>query len=96
MSRAFVKESDDDLVAGDLPERPLPVHVNYVTPKGLELLHARVRELGERHEHYKRDADEDSAVAKARELVSVKNAMDGKTLAKVIYKPGKILNLIVK
>jgi transcription elongation factor GreB len=61
MSRAFVKESDDDLVAGDLPERPLPTHANYVTPRGLELLHARVRELSERHEQYKRDADDDSA-----------------------------------
>jgi len=61
MSRAFVKESDDDLVAGDLPERPVPAHLNYVTPKGLELLHARLRELAERHEQYKRDADEDSA-----------------------------------
>lgn len=60
MSRAFVKESDDDLVAGELPERPLPVHVNYVTPKGLELLQLRVRELGERHEALKREADEDS------------------------------------
>jgi transcription elongation factor GreB len=60
MSRAFVKESDDDLVAGELPERPLPVHVNYVTPKGLELLQARVRELTERHEDLKRQAEEDS------------------------------------
>jgi transcription elongation factor GreB len=68
MSRAFVKESDDDLVAGDLPERPLPVHVNYVTPRGLDLLHARVRELTERHEQYKRDADED-ADSQARQKV---------------------------
>ena len=66
MSRAFVKESDDDLVAGDLPERPLPVHVNYVTPKGLELLHARVRELTERHEQYKRDADDDDSAARQK------------------------------
>lgn len=69
MSRAFVKESDDDLVAGDLPERPLPAHVNYVTPTGLDLLHARVRELAEQHERYKRDADEDSAARqKVREI----------------------------
>ena len=60
MSRAFVKESDDDLVAGELPERPLPEHVNYVTPKGLELLQSRVRELSERHEELKRRAEEDS------------------------------------
>jgi len=69
MSRAFVKESDDDLSAGELPERPLPVHVNYVTPKGLELLQARVRELSERHEQFKRMVDEDSeAKQKVREI----------------------------
>jgi transcription elongation factor GreB len=69
MSRAFVKESDDDLSAGELPERPLPVHVNYVTPKGLELLQARVRELSEHHEKLKRSADEDSeAKQKLREI----------------------------
>jgi transcription elongation factor GreB len=69
MSRAFVKESDDDLVAGELPERPLPQHVNYVTPKGLELLQSRVRELTERHEEFKRQADENSeARQKVREI----------------------------
>ena len=69
MSRAFVKESDDDLSAGELPERPLPSHVNYVTPKGLELLHARVRELDERHEQVKRQANDDSeARQKLREI----------------------------
>ena len=47
MSRAFVKDSDDDLVAGELPERPLPPHANYVTAHGLDQLHARVRELNE-------------------------------------------------
>jgi transcription elongation factor GreB len=69
MSRAFVKESDDDLVAGELPERPLPEHVNYVTPKGLEILQARVRELDERHEQLKRQIDEDpEARQKIREI----------------------------
>jgi transcription elongation factor GreB len=69
MSRAFVKESDDDLTAGELPERPLPVHANYVTAKGLELLQARVRELTERHEQLKRESDEDSeARQKLREI----------------------------
>jgi leucyl-tRNA synthetase len=42
------------------------------------------------------DADESTAVAKAQELQSVKNVLAGKTIAKVIYKPGKILNLIAK
>lgn len=39
---------------------------------------------------------EDEAVVLAREQNGVKNAIDGKRIAKVIYKPGKILNLIVQ
>jgi leucyl-tRNA synthetase len=39
---------------------------------------------------------EATAVEMARTLTPVKNAMDGKNVAKVIYKPGKILNLIVR
>ena len=69
MSRAFVKESDEDLTAGELPERPLPPHANYVTAKGLELLQSRVRELTERHEQLKRESDENSeARQKVREI----------------------------
>lgn len=40
MSRAFVKESDEELAAGELPERALSDQPNYVTPRGLELLRA--------------------------------------------------------
>ena len=69
MSRAFVKESDDDHAAGELPERPLPPHANYVTPRGLDLLQMRVRELSEQHERVKREAEEDSAARqKLREI----------------------------
>jgi transcription elongation factor GreB len=69
MSRAFVKESDDDLTAGELPERPLPVHANYVTARGLELLQARVRSLNEQHETLKRESPDDSdAKQKVREI----------------------------
>ena len=42
------------------------------------------------------NASEDAALALARQVNAVKNALDGKTVAKVIYKPGKILNIIVK
>lgn len=59
MSRAFVKDSDEDLVAGELPERPLSAHANYVTPGGLEQLHSRVRELQERRERLNAQAGED-------------------------------------
>lgn len=69
MSRAFVKESDDDLSAGELPERPQSAHPNYVTARGLEQLQARVRELSELHERLKGQAEEDSgARQKLREV----------------------------
>lgn len=59
MSRAFVKESDDDLAAGELPERPLGTHSNYVTPVGLEQLQSRVRGLQERRERLNAEAADD-------------------------------------
>ncbi len=68
MSRAFVKEGDDDLSAGELPERPLSDHPNYVTPRGLELLQARLKELQESRE---RLAAEDEAMNKQK-LLEVK------------------------
>ncbi len=69
MGRAFTKESTDDLVAGELPERPVPVHVNYVTPHGYEQLQARVKALLEQHEHLTAQSEEDSAAKqKQREV----------------------------
>jgi transcription elongation factor GreB len=69
MSRAFTKESVDDLAAGELPERPLPAHPNYVTPQGLEQLQARARELQARHETLAaQSADDSIAKQKLREV----------------------------
>lgn len=42
MSRAFVKENDQE---PDLPERPQSEHPNYVTPTGLRQLHAQAETL---------------------------------------------------
>jgi transcription elongation GreA/GreB family factor len=61
MSRAFVKESDDDAAAGELPERPVPAHPNYVTARGLAQLQVRERDLAARHERLKPLAEDDSA-----------------------------------
>lgn len=69
MSRAFTKESVDDLAAGELPERPLPAHPNYVTPHGLEQLQARARELQSLHETLAaQSADDSAAKQKLREV----------------------------
>lgn len=69
MSRAFTKESDDDLVAGELPERPVPAHANYVTPRGHEQLQARVRELQSLHERLAAQSEDDSAARQKRREV---------------------------
>jgi transcription elongation GreA/GreB family factor len=45
LSRAFVKEGDDDGRVEQLPDRPQSPHTNYVTPDGLKSLQLRVAEL---------------------------------------------------
>ena len=42
------------------------------------------------------DAAEETAMIAARGVIAVKNALEGKTVVKVIYKPTKILNIIIK
>jgi transcription elongation GreA/GreB family factor len=46
MSRAFVKEQDEG-APGDLPERPVSEHPNYVTPAGLRQLEQQAAALEE-------------------------------------------------
>src|SRR5688572_22042084 len=41
MSRAFVKESDGDAAAEQLPDLPLSPNPNFVTPQGLDQLKSR-------------------------------------------------------
>ncbi|HEY0768623.1 MAG TPA: GreA/GreB family elongation factor [Steroidobacteraceae bacterium] len=61
MSRAFVRESDGD--PATLPERALSAHPNFVTPRGLKAIEARVREL-EAERHTARESGD--AAARAR------------------------------
>jgi hypothetical protein len=42
MSRAFVNESDD---AGDLPERPISAHPNFVTAEGVRKIEGQIPSL---------------------------------------------------
>ena len=66
MSRAFVKESDQDTDA--LPERAISPHPNLVTARGQALLEARVREL-EAERSAARAANDAAALARsARDL----------------------------
>jgi len=45
MSRAFVKEPDGADAGEDSPERPQSPHPQYVTPRGLRLLHEELQRL---------------------------------------------------
>jgi transcription elongation GreA/GreB family factor len=47
MSRGFVKEDDLEHAGTDLPERPVSVHPNYVTPTGLAQLEVQAQKLAE-------------------------------------------------
>jgi transcription elongation GreA/GreB family factor len=47
MSRAFIRESDQDAASTVLPERPISEHPNLVTPEGLRQIEAQVRVLDE-------------------------------------------------
>jgi transcription elongation factor GreB len=59
MSRAFVKENEDQVP--ELPERPQSPHPNFVTPRGLALLKQQLAELEQdRHRH----ADEQNLLDK--------------------------------
>ncbi len=42
MSVAFTKESDSEAVAADLPDRPVSLHPNLVTPSGLAQIEAEL------------------------------------------------------
>ena len=68
MSRAFVKEADDNLPSDELPERPQSPHPNYVTARGLEQLHGKVHALQAERD---RLAAQDDPMARTR-LLEVK------------------------
>jgi transcription elongation GreA/GreB family factor len=66
MSRAFVKESDQDPVP--LPERAVSPHPNLVTARGLALLEARVRELEAERSAARTSNDATALASIARDL----------------------------
>lgn len=57
MSRAFVKEDNEDLLGEELPERPVSSEPNYVTASGIEQLRGRVEALQAEHAQLKQAAE---------------------------------------
>ena len=87
MSRAFVKEADDNLPSDELPERPQSPHPNYVTPTGLAQLHARTHALQEERD---RLAAQDDPMARTR-LLAVKRDLryfQGRMERAILVAPG--------
>jgi len=72
MSRAFVKDNDGD-IPEVLPELPISTHPNYVTPRGLALLRARLDKVTDRHDALK--ANEQDALAQRNELVALEREL---------------------
>jgi len=66
MSRAFVKETDKDNSV--LPERAISAHPNFVTPRGLALLDARIRDLEARRRAARAANDFETIDSIARDL----------------------------
>lgn len=72
MSRAFVKDHEDD--ADDaLPELPISDHPNYVTPHGIALLRERLATAHARHDALKTAGND--ALAEQRELSSLEREL---------------------
>jgi transcription elongation GreA/GreB family factor len=66
MSRAFVKESDQDPDA--LPERPVSAHANFVTARGLALLEQSIRALEAERTAARASADNGALARIGRDL----------------------------
>lgn len=67
MSRAFVKEQEDESIE-ELPDRPISPHPNIVTPEGLALVEATLARLHEEHAEAQRTHDRPALARIARDL----------------------------
>jgi transcription elongation GreA/GreB family factor len=88
MSRAFVKDTDQD--PDTLPERAISEHPNLVTARGLALLEARVREL-EAERSAARTAADTAALARiARDLRYFQARKDSARAVTAAPHPGQV------
>jgi transcription elongation GreA/GreB family factor len=68
MSRAFVRESDQDAAAETLPERIVSPHPNFVTLRGLKQIDEQMRSLEAERQAARSDADTSRLARVARDL----------------------------
>ncbi len=90
MSRAFVKNDNDDQSGEDLPERPVSDAPNYVTEEGLRLLRERVEELSQEHARLREAAeafDKPRLAANERDLRYFQSRLESATPVDVASEP---------
>src|SRR5262249_32485658 len=68
MSRAFVRESDQEAAGEALPERIVSPHPNFVTPQGLKQIDEHIRQLEAERQAARSDADKSNLARIARDL----------------------------
>ncbi len=68
MSRAFVRESDQDAAAETVPERIVSSHPNFVTRQGLKQIDERIRGLEAERQAARSDSDTSPLARIARDL----------------------------
>jgi transcription elongation GreA/GreB family factor len=88
MSRAFVKENEDQVP--ELPERPQSPHPNFVTPRGLALLKQQLAELEDskhRHATEQNLLDKDAMLVAERDLRYVQERLTRAILVDYAQQP---------
>ncbi|MGE0237788.1 MAG: GreA/GreB family elongation factor [Parvibaculaceae bacterium] len=68
MSRAFVKEQDDQEGLEELPERPISSNPNFVTPRGLALVDEEIEAARKLLAHAQHESDRAGIARASRDL----------------------------
>ena len=66
MSRAFIKENDLEHAGIDIPERPISLETNYVTPNGLQQLKNKLDTLDLKRQSFTKNESSNSKQKKMR------------------------------
>jgi len=90
MSRAFVKDDNEDRPSEELPERPVSEAPNYVTPEGMRLLRERVEQLTGEHASLREAAeafDRPRLAVNERDLRYFQSRLDSAIVVDVASEP---------
>jgi transcription elongation GreA/GreB family factor len=86
MSRAFVKDQDDNESIEDFSDRPISSNPNHVTPRGLKLMEAEITALRHSLAEAQRNEDRSSISRVSRDL---RYWMERRTTAHLVEPPAE-------